>query len=134
MAYLRRLSSSEGSILVEALLSVVILSISLSIILQSMIMSLRANAYSSEYTLGLILAENKMAELFSDSLEIGRQEGSFEQPFNRYGFVRETKETSESNLESLRELELAVNWKSGRRNNNIKLTTYVQETDAEEDN
>ena len=53
----------RGSILLEALLSVVILSVSMTVIIQSMTSSLRAMEYSANYTMAIVLLENKIIDL-----------------------------------------------------------------------
>ena len=57
----------RGSFLVEVLLTVVILSVSLTIIIQSLVSSLRAISYSANYSSAILSAENKMFELLQQA-------------------------------------------------------------------
>jgi len=78
--------------LIEALLAVVILSGSLVIIVQSLASSLRAITYTSDYTLGLILLENKIFDYIQmDSSELDSDNsGAFEEPHNKYRYSLKT--------------------------------------------
>ncbi len=61
-------NKDQGSILIEALLSTVILSVSITIIIHSMISSLRAEKYAADYSLALILTDNKVNNLRANKL------------------------------------------------------------------
>ena len=56
-------TGKRGSILLEALLSVLIISVSITTIIQSMVSSLRATVFSVDYSKATLLMENKMNDL-----------------------------------------------------------------------
>lgn len=117
----------KGSLLIEALLSVVVLSVGITMIIQAMTSSLRAATYSTEYTKALILLENKMFELIQKGIiQTGKNEKeSFPAPYEKYESNLITKKASAENASELNEVLLEILWRSGRKNNRIQLTTYL---------
>lgn len=93
---MRRFNNSKGSLLIEALLSVVILSISLTLIIRSMTSSLRATIYSLDYAKAGWLADNTMFTFLHTPAEVegGSKSGEFSPPFEKYGYEMEIKEFS----------------------------------------
>ncbi len=116
----------KGSLLLEALLAVVILSVSLTLIIQSMTSSLRASVYGADYTLAIILLENKMFELLNKGLPSSSERETIEVPFssNSYHFSADARPLS-SPGSKIKEVDAALTWNSGKRKNNISLTTYL---------
>ena len=126
----------KGSILLEALLSTVILSVSITIIIQSMTASLRAAKYSSDYTAALLLMDNKMSSLMSGgSIESGmREEKNFNEHDQRYGYLLTTKNFDDNEHEYLNEIDVQVFWKSGRKKNRIFFKTYLLASESQSEN
>lgn len=119
--------NNKGTILIEALLSVVILSVSITMIIQSMTASLRATEYGVQYTEGLILAENKIFDLMQEGfigsgLEV---ENDFEEPFNNYQYEVATDISELVDDDSLNELNLKISWKNGSRANVFHVSTIL---------
>lgn len=116
---------------------------------------MRSTVYSSEYTVGIILLENKIFELMRDrSVEANTtEEGNFDSPFEKYRYVLKTGDTghvsgtvvgetydknvtvttitsqSDDNQEGLLSqislVNLALKWTSGRRKNNLDINTLM---------
>ncbi len=125
---------SRGSFLLEALLSVVILSVSITLVLQSITASARSVTYTADYTEALFLAENKMFELMEQGfIEDGfKEEDAFPEPFEKYKYSITAASADNSPGLSSEEAEnkinlvnLAVSWNSGKRNNTIQFYTYL---------
>ena len=129
------IKDSKGSLLLEALLSVVILSVSLTLIIQSMTSSLRASVYGGDYTLAVVLLENKMFELLTEGLPQSHQTETLELPFsaNVYHFSAETRLMAGQDQESkIKEADVDLAWNSGQRKNKVSLITYFLEHTDEE--
>lgn len=122
---------NRGSILIEAILSVVILSVSIALIVQSLSSSVRSSVYSYEYTTALSLLENKMFDLLKDGFikKDLKEEEDLPPPFERYRLAVETKEPESDQeteeLKNISEVHVSTSWDSGRRKNSISLITYL---------
>lgn len=128
-------SRNRGSFLIEALLAVVILSTSLSLILQSLISSLRANLYSVDYSQALILLESKMNDSLMKGSAAGgsSQEDNFPEPYERYAYALKTETLTAEDEKNLNQLMLSISWAAGKRKNHISLETYLfQEEEQKE--
>lgn len=119
----KRLKNRSGSFLLEAILSVVILSVSITMIIQAMTASLRAASYSAEYTQALVLADEKIHELLNKrSIVSGYfDEGTFPAFDEKYQYLIE----SDSVNKDMNQVTLKLSWRSGRKNNAIVLDTYL---------
>ena len=60
--------SHKGSVLIEALLAVVILSVSLVVIIESLLNGVKAMKRNDEYTTAIIQEENEIFEAFNKGL------------------------------------------------------------------
>ena len=114
----------KGSLLLESLLAVTILSVSLTLIIQSLVSSSRGIAYNTKYMIAMLLLDDKMNELMAkratdESLET---EGNFPKPFEHYQYHLETKTMEE--IKGLSEVTLSVSWTSGHKENGISEGTY----------
>lgn len=120
--------NSKGYVLIEALLATVILSVSLTLIIQSFLSSLKASVYSAGYSTAVLLLENKMSELMQRGFveESFSEEGTFLEPYEKYEYAIKTEQISdEPSSEMLHDVTLDVFWKSGKKKNKISLTTYL---------
>ncbi|MDO8580571.1 MAG: hypothetical protein Q7S13_03735 [Candidatus Omnitrophota bacterium] len=102
-----------------------ILSVSLTLMIQSMTAGLRAIHYTSDYTIAQILLDNKLQELIQKgSTDAGQNKTeSFEAPFDRYEYSLMT--TSSDLSEALVNVRADISWMSGKRKNNISAQTYL---------
>lgn len=120
--------NTRGSLLIEALLIVVILSVSLTLIIRSLLSSLSAAVYHAEFSQVALLLENKMnhiiaAEQLNQPLEeeIGISSGK------KYRYTLEQRDVSEEGADDfiVKEIRLGITWHSGRKDNTLFLTTYL---------
>ena len=120
------LKKNKGAFLIEVLLSVMILAAGLTIIIQALLSSLRASTYVKDYSLALILTENKMHELLQEGLIRAplREEKQFEVPFERFSYQLET-EKKQGEKDFLNKVFLKCFWKAGHRTKEITLSTYL---------
>lgn len=116
-----------GFFLVEVLLSVVILSVSLTLIIQSMTSALRSSAFAEDHTTALILLENKMFDLLEKGfVETGlKKEEQIPQPYDRYGYFLDVKPVGGGNERRLNEVDAGLTWKTGKRQNRVAFQTYL---------
>ncbi|MCK5580303.1 MAG: hypothetical protein KAJ18_03430 [Candidatus Omnitrophica bacterium] len=124
---MKSICNRNGSLLIEALLAIVIMSVSLTVIIQSMTSSLRATVYSLDYSKAAFLAENKMFDILcvSDEGGAGTREGSFKEPFEKYRYRISSKELPDTQNDSLREVNLDVSWGIGKKTRELSLKTYA---------
>ena len=120
--------NNKGAFLLEALLIVVILSISLTTITGSLVTSLRANVYGAHYSTAVILAENKLFQLMKDMKVRNSftEEGSFEQPFDRYRYKITSKEVElKKRFDSISRVDVDVSWRTGRKEGGLSVATFL---------
>ena len=121
------MNNNRGSFLLEALLSIVILSVSLTLMIESMTAGLRAIHYTSEYTIAQILLDNKLQELLQKGSVDPQQNKtqSFAPPFDRYEYSLQTPATDDSGGSGLVKVQAGISWVSGKRKNNLSAQTYL---------
>ena len=113
----------KGSFLIEAILAIVILSISLTLIIQSLMTSLKAAALSADYTRALLFIDDKMFDLIKDRYITAPKsdENSFSEEGQKYRYQLVTERgATEINL-----VKLVVSWVYGRRENDVSITTFL---------
>ncbi|VAW18010.1 hypothetical protein MNBD_BACTEROID05-138 [hydrothermal vent metagenome] len=116
----------KGSILLEALLSVVVLSVGITVIIQAMTSSLRSTSYNGQYSQAMILLENQLFDLMQGTTSLE----SFDQMQRMSGFVTNyryelaEKDIGESFDNVLSQVKADISWKSGQKNNQININTY----------
>ncbi|MBU0469596.1 MAG: hypothetical protein KKD07_01335 [Candidatus Omnitrophica bacterium] len=125
--FLKPRNRKHGSVLLEALLSTVILSVSITIIIQSMISSLRAAKYTADYTVALVLTDNKMNNLrVKKTLESGvREESSFNELDRKFNCLLQTSQFDEEYKKGVNQIDLDIWWKNGAKRNKIILSSYI---------
>lgn len=120
----------RGSLLVEVLLSVVILSTALTLMIQSMTASLRAIQYGAGYTTALILLDNQMCELLSKgAIQAGLREtkeltGAGDS-LTTYRYSLQTASLDDAADKGINQVDATVTWRSGKRDNTLGLTTLL---------
>jgi len=126
--------NKTGSLLVEALLAVVILSVCLTVIIQSLTTSLRATIYSEDYSKMIVLLENKLVDLIAkEGIADGySEEGSFDDE-GRYRFSVETTDTALDQLKDpLNQVEVKAIWGEGSKTKNISVVIYLAKEKEDE--
>ena len=123
-------SNDRGTLLLEVLLVIVILSVGLTLIIQSMVASLRAVVYSADYSMAMILAEDKMFDLLKTrSVDANfQEEGDFSKPSERFHYqikAEPVKSVDKEATGQLNEVTLEVSWLSGGNRKSMSLVTYL---------
>jgi Tfp pilus assembly protein PilV len=124
--FLKPLRSSQGSFLLEALLSVVILSTSIAVILQSLTSAVKNTVESSRYTAAAVLADNYFAERLLDRFisEGVQRTGHFETPHEEYQYALDSKALSVS-VDGISQVDLIVSWPVRNKEKKIRVSTYL---------
>ena len=122
-----RLQNRKGFVLIEALLGIIILSVSVSLILQAMATSFKASVYSSGYTTALMLLENKASHLILQKfIQTGLKENqSFDYPFQHYQYTLETMPYSGDEQNKINMVRLSVGWSSTQKHKQVNLETFL---------
>jgi len=128
--FIQRLrKSKKGSLLLEVLLSIMILSTSVTIIIQAMTSSLRAMVYSAQYAKVANVLENEMVDLIFMNLRgeaLARVKGNMPTE-EQYKILTQSEVLNDSFHEHIQDVRLTVSWSSKRRNNQININTYFIE-------
>ena len=126
-----------GSLLLEVLLSVVILSTALTLMIQSLTASLRAIQYGAGYTTALILLDNQMCELLrKKAVKSGLREtkdltGSAGSP-DVYHYSLRAEPWDAAADKEISQVAATVAWRSGKKDNQIELTTFLSAVSHEQ--
>ena len=129
--FIKSSSSTRGSLLLEALLVIVILSVGLTFIIQSLSSSLRALAYSKNYDQAAFLIDNKFSEILlnTNNIEDFKKDGTFDPPFENFHFKTTIAPVSwqspVANSESFHQVKLTLNWPSGKHLQEISSSLYL---------
>lgn len=122
---LQKFKNQKASLLIEALLTVVILSVSLTIIIQSLMSALRTASYTSEYTKAILLSQNKMFEVVSQNPgERSSQQGAFDNPYEDYAY---SLGIEDEGSQGLKKVTLEVAWNQIAKRKGITIETYLFE-------
>lgn len=122
------MQNKKGAFLLEALMIVVILSISLTSIIGALVSSLRASVYSADYTKAVLLAENKLFSLMKNmSIEESfKGEGSFDVPFDKFRYQVQSQGVAfNEHCDFLQEVHVNVLWSTGSKEGFLSLTTLL---------
>jgi len=123
---------TKGILLIEVLLGVVIISVSLTMIIASLMTSIRASVFSEDYSRAAIILDNLFFDLmvtpdpFFLSSSLGEDCG---QPFDGYQCHITTEDSFElfgqEALEGLNKVSATVSWPSGMNRKEISSQTLV---------
>ena len=121
------LYNNAGFILLEALVSIVIIAVSLTFILQSFTATYRAAALNADYTKALILLENQMSLVAQKGfIEAGlQQDTEYSEPFERFRYHLAATPSSSNVKGEINDVKLDITFTSGVKNNQISLITYL---------
>lgn len=118
----------RGSLLLEALLAVVILSVSFTFIIQSLMASLRANIYSGEYIQASLYLENKLNTILQKGfIESNKNETGGLDKKGRFSYRIQTEIFEQD--EDLNLVQLSAEWQHGSKKNKFVLETLLFATD-----
>ncbi len=116
----------RGAFLIEVLLTVVILSISLTLIIQSLTSSLKASARVASYTHAILAIENAMLDLAYKKFPPGSSTNSQSNELFQVSSNIQ-KISSEKNIKNGKEVQLQVSWKTNQKPQKLSVTTYALE-------
>ena len=111
----RKSSSRRGVLLLEALLTIVILAGTLSVLIESMLSGLRTTLVSADYMKAVWLAENKMFELLAKKAVASdyREQGTFPDFSEKYQYAVSTRPREIAPQVLSSEVTLKVFWTVG---------------------
>ena len=123
----RRSNGKSGSLLLEALLSVVVMSIGLTAVMQTLTASYKLALLNKDYLQAIFLADDQMSALVSNNAPVQEtsESQSYPEPNDRFHYeLSETpSEFSEGKL--LREVNLKISWVTGHQKNELPVTTLL---------
>jgi hypothetical protein len=91
--FFKKFKKAQGILLVEALISIVILSVGITASIRSLAYASKIHGLTKNYLMGLRLLEEKMAELEAlPKLEEGETSGTFEAPDNLFSWTSKVEE------------------------------------------
>jgi len=121
--------SHRGMLLLEAIFAIVILVTTLSVIIESLVSALRATVITADYSKALVLADQVMAGLMRQRFidATFQEEADFSAPDEQFHYeIKTQKMPVEDNAGAgLNEVQLTVSWKSGSKEQNISLVTWL---------
>ena len=124
---LRLLRHNRGMLLLEAIMAVVILAISISVIIESLVSGLRATTLTTHYSRALLLADHMMTELLSQRSgeALAPSAGIFPSPDEQYQYELKTQKLLSAPSNGLTQVELTVLWKSGQKQQDLSVVTWL---------
>lgn len=126
---LPRIRNGRGSVLIEVLLSVVILSTSLTFIIRAMASSAMALEYGAGYTLGLINLENQMSDIlrrgFIASGVHEEKELTKTKPSYHYSLTTAPWQPIKEGASPISQVDIKIVWRSGKRENQVTVQTLL---------
>ena len=117
----------KGYLLLEAVASIAIVAIGLTVILRSFSSSLRASRISEEYFEASLALQEKLCQLEEkEKLEGGIAAGNWNEGLSGTPYSIETRIARISGLDPLNEVTALISWKTKERNERIKVGTYLK--------
>lgn len=128
-------TGGTGFVLMEVLVSVAILVVGVTVLLQSILSSLDANRMTQEYTQAIFLAESRMWAMerkyaYHEDQPTGETYGDFDPPFQAYRWKSDI-EADDRTAEY--RITLSVTWMHRERELQYSLETVVPMRRAQED-
>ena len=120
--------NQNGSLLLESLLAIVIVSVSLTVIIQALVSNLRAMERSSSYLSAMVSLENKMNALIYKCLRHQplKESVSFDSSDDPYKYsLEEHNIDGDEKTAVLKEVKLISSWKEGKKDQRMSLMTYL---------
>ena len=115
-----------GSVLLEALLSVVIMAVGLTAVMQSLTMSYKAALINKDYLQAILLAENHLALVVSGKgADEGLNSDDIPEADARFEYEQSEKPANLSTEKLLSEFNLNVAWTTSHQKNQLPVTTLL---------
>lgn len=113
--------------LIEAVASIAVIAIGLTVILHSFASSFRASKISQEYFTASSLLKDKMWELEEKAeREGGLEESKTKEAISDTGYVMEVEVKRLGSSDPLNEARAAVSWKNGDRDEKMEVATFLK--------
>jgi hypothetical protein len=124
------MKSRAGVILLEAILSVVVMSVSLAVIIHTYLVSYRGHNQGALSTMGLFALENEMTHIWWDLdnkiSDLYQQEKSSDKPFEKFQ-VTTLAQKGAPPLDAFNILSVMVRWPEGEKIKQTEVVTMVKE-------
>jgi hypothetical protein len=128
------MKSRAGVILLEAILSVVVMSISLAVIIHTYLVSYRGHNQGAESTMGLFALENEMTHIWwgqdNKITDLYQQEKSMDKPFEKFQVVTSSQKGAPP-LDAFNIFSVVVRWPEGEKTKQTEAVTMVKEMKLE---
>ena len=122
------INNSKSFVLVEAVTAVVVVSVCLTLIAQTLLTNFRTGARFQESVRSLLAMENEMGLLYASNGAADQMPSNAQPLEDPYGQMTLTAQTADIN-EHLKQVQLTINWPGGRRQNNFNATTIIYNPD-----
>lgn len=110
---------SNGFLFIELMVSVLIMAVGFTAMLNSFMQSIKAIEYSKDYFKACLLLEEKAYEIYNTDKKEGFSKGSFNDKFSWELNVAKLEETS------LNEISLKVMWHERNKEHDVPIFTYL---------
>ncbi len=119
-----KLSQNKGFLLFEAMVAVAVLSLGITLTLNSFFSIIDAARVSQDYIIASSLIEAKMFQLETgEILETEVQSGDFGEGYKDYSWVLKSKALEDA---SLNEVTLTVAWERAEKLHDLDVVTYLK--------
>ena len=116
----------KGSVLAEALMAVVIMSVSVTVIMQSLMNNLRYTQVHQDYSRALFLLEDKLEEAFCFKVaDVFNPKLAVPEPLARFYYAMDMKDLIQEPWLGLKQLDLAVHWPSGTKDRSLDVRIFL---------
>ena len=125
----------KGSILIEALAAVVIISISLTLIMQSFAGNFRATVLHQDYAKALVLLENRLDQsaVVTAADLVANPDAHCPEPMERFNCKAKLSDLNDATFEGLKRLDMTVAWPSGKKDKELSVTTFLKTEDVKQE-
>ena len=119
-------SAKSGIMMVEVLLAMLIVTVGLTVVVQSLSQALGATVFSSDYTMAALAADNAVSRVLieqagaADAMAAAGDSSSAEEKFH----TASTVGAVEGNVGTLQLLKVDVSWHSGSHDKSLEVVTY----------
>ena len=118
----------NGSLLIEVLLTVVVVSVSLSIVIGGLLSGYRVSLLNSDYSQAMAILENQMAYWRSQGFsDLTVQKDSMTGVSEKFQMDVRSDALADQGSQGLKSLYASFHWKSGSKNTKILITTFFPE-------
>ena len=114
----------EGFMLLEAILSVVIVSICLTFIAQSLLTNFRTGMRFQEMVRSFMVMENRLGLLYATSAseeDLDSNAQALDKPYDKFTVSTQTNTVNDH----LKKVELTLNWPVGKPEGHLDVTTII---------